>query len=153
MYGKISQPAQCYYNLFVRGAWRGYFTLILVIATTIFLVISVCYEYHPYQSFTGIVMPNENEYFVHTFVPIDQLEKIGQRKLILDHTPYSYEVKEIGNEIFDGENSKKYREVVIVLSLPEDLKQSNQIISFTVEQPKTTLFQVLLQQLKKGLQT
>jgi len=108
---------------------------ILIIAITIFILLSIFLKFNKYETYLGIIDNNRVIiYYDSKDIPFKN------HLLFIDGKNYTYQVESVNSEAVYME-SKKYYEVVI--KLEQTLDFSSNLLNVTFKGEKTTLFNEL----------
>lgn len=105
---------------------------IILIMLFIYLLLWILfnYKYDRYYITKGIVVLNDNTYYLRLYVNIEDISKIINNKLLtIDNINYSYTVKYIREELMVDNNYKNYKEILI----PYTFNQSDSILNNVID--------------------
>lgn len=119
--------------------------MILIILLLIFLNIFFNYEYKNSDQRLGYIK-NIDGFKLVVYVEEDEISKISSYDLLIDGLKYDFEIVSISEEYYIVDNQKCY-EIILNVSLSEELLIENNLINLVFEKNTTTLYS----ELKKGI--
>lgn len=123
--------------------------IIVLIIMIIFIIISTMFKYNKYLYYRGVVV-KEEEYFLKIYVDEKDINKIIVNELIIDDKNYKYKIKKISESYFIGEDSKKYKEILLDVNIKDDMKIINNIIDIRFKLEKTTIMKEIINVVKRS---
>ena len=117
--------------------------LILIVAVTLNIIFFYKFEFH--SSYNGIVLREENEYYVSIILSDNELKKIKKNLLIVDKEKINYEIEKISEEYVLTETGPK-RLVYIKINLKDEEKIINNVVELNFTY-KDTLYKKLKEML------
>lgn len=119
--------------------------MILIILLLIFLNIFFNYEYKNSNQYLGYIK-NVDGFKLVVYVEEDEISKISSYDLLIDGLKYDFEIVSISEEYYIVDNQKCY-EIILNVTLSEELLIENNLINLVFEKNTTTLYS----ELKKGI--
>ena len=82
-------------------------------------------DYKTYYKLRGLVIEDNNSYYIKLYIPLDNIKYITNNNIIIiDNKKYYYQIKEIDSEYFT-DNITTYQIVTINLDIPNKYKFNN----------------------------
>ncbi len=124
--------------------------IILTIIVTSFLLIGNNYKYNKYMITEGIVINQDNNFYVKTYIKKDFINNIFDKLLIINNKHTHFKIINIGNEyLLDKQNL--YVEVILKINLNNNLLIQNNLINLKWLLGKTTFINEVIKNTQKGL--
>lgn len=101
-----------------------YIMIIIVIVLSLIILFILCY-YKTYYHVKGIVVNEDNHFYIRVYVPLESLKYIIDNKMLkIDGNEYEYNIMEIDSEYFT-DNITTYQIVKIEVNFEDKYKLNN----------------------------
>lgn len=101
-----------------------YVMIVVVIILSLIIFFILCY-YRTYYDIRGVVIKEDNNYYIRIYVPLDDIKYIANNDIVLiNDKEYRYNVISIDNEYFT-DNVNTYQIIMIECYLTEKYKINN----------------------------
>lgn len=126
------------------------FIKIILLSLLILLVFLLKYKISLYDILDAKIIKIEEDYYVQVFVPMAKQDFIHDKYIIVDNKEYEYKVENIANE-YVFYNNMNYMIVNISSNLDKSYNIENNYFKIKQLRKKETLFNILVNKIKKGM--
>ena len=108
------------------------YVMIIIIMLLSLIIAFMLLDYKTYYKLRGLVIENNNSYYIKLYIPLDNIKYITNNNIIIiDNKKYYYQIREIDSEYFI-DNITTYQIVTISLDIPSKYKYNNLTLSLKV---------------------
>lgn len=104
------------------------YIMIIIIISFSLIIIFMLFHYKTYYIIKGMVINEEDNYYIKCYIPISDIKYItSSDNLLVDKKVYKYNIKRI-NEEYYTDNSNTYQEVILDIELQSNYKYNNLVL-------------------------
>ena len=101
-----------------------YIMIIIVIVLSLIMLFILC-RYKTYITLRGVVVSEDNHYYIRIYVPIDSLSIVADANIVkIDNKEYNYKIISIDSEYFT-DNMTTYQVIKIEVNIKDKYKINN----------------------------
>lgn len=120
-----------------------YIMIIIIIMLSLIIIFTV-FNYKTYYDLRGIIINEENEYYLKIYIPISKVKYlVNNNKLVIDGKLYRYKIINIDSEYFT-DNVDTYQIIKIKVNLPIKYKLNNLVINLKVVKEDKKIIEYIL---------
>ena len=115
---------------------------LLILLFIILLVFSYIYKIEIFDNYVGFVLEKGGDYYVEVYVENNSSKFISNNQILIDNYNYNYEIIDV-----DSNNGI----INIKIDIGEKYLRSNTYINIRQKNITSSLFSIIVQKLKKGI--
>lgn len=123
---------------------------IILLALLIFFIFILNYKISLYNIYDARIIRTEGSYYAEVLVPMDLQTFIQNDTFLVDNKEYKYKIHNIDKE-YVSYNNVNYMLVEVVSNLDKSYNIENNYLKIKQVRNKDTIFNILLEKIKKGM--
>ena len=127
-----------------------FFIKIILILMLVFVLFLLKYKIILYNIYDSKIIKGVEDYYVQVFIPFDNQIFLHDNQILIGNKKYNYEIIDISENYVDYENNK-YMIVNIKTKLDEEYKVNNYYLQVKQKDKEKTLFNLIIDKIKKGM--
>lgn len=122
------------------------YVYIMIIVTIILslIIFFLLFNYKTYYDANGVIISENNDYYIKLYIPLDKLKYIiNNKKILINKKEYQYKIEKIEGEYFT-DNINTYQIVYIKGNIPSKYKKNNLTIKIKIQKENKKIINYLI---------